>query len=98
MLTNETVLIRCSDAMITELMDLLNLLHISVHIQLNVSVIPKDKRVSMYRWRGCEVEIRGVRPTHCTPFTTNVRAEEFDHSIEETFRNFRQNNTDISGM
>ena len=49
-------------------------------------------------WMGCEVNITGVKPAFCEPYTNNkTTLEDFDRHIDLSMMAFQEDDLDLSG-
>ncbi|KAL2077672.1 hypothetical protein ACEWY4_027176 [Coilia grayii] len=56
------------------------------------------KRVYMYYWPGCEVEILGVRTDHCEEYVYDPSEKNFTDSIENALNALKDNKADMAGV
>ncbi|MBN3301801.1 glycerophosphocholine cholinephosphodiesterase ENPP6 [Amia ocellicauda] len=56
------------------------------------------KKVNMYFWPGCEVEILGVRPQYCRPYINNPSESAFREAIEDALNSLRNNSADMAAV
>ncbi|XP_030001830.1 glycerophosphocholine cholinephosphodiesterase ENPP6 [Sphaeramia orbicularis] len=54
------------------------------------------KKVFMYYWPGCEVEILGVRPSFCEEYVYNPSEKNFTDSIENALNVLRSGQADMA--
>ena len=51
----------------------------------------------MYYWLGCEVEIRGLRPTYCDKYTGPPKMEDFESAINRSMDKMQTGEADMTG-
>ncbi|KAJ8383096.1 hypothetical protein SKAU_G00038740 [Synaphobranchus kaupii] len=56
------------------------------------------KDVYMYYWPGCEVDILGVRPTHCEEYVYNPSEKNFTDSIEKAINSLSSGRADMAAV
>ncbi|XP_067239802.1 glycerophosphocholine cholinephosphodiesterase ENPP6 [Chanodichthys erythropterus] len=56
------------------------------------------KRVYMYYWPGCEVTIRGVRPTFCEEYVYNPSEKNLTDAMESALNMLKSNKADMAGI
>ncbi|XP_046557574.1 glycerophosphocholine cholinephosphodiesterase ENPP6-like [Haliotis rubra] len=61
-----------------------------------VSAVRQNKRVHMFHWFGCEVQIRGIRPTFCAKHDGLPSITDFQHDLEESLQLFLNDSTDLA--
>uniref|UniRef100_A0A7M4FNY0 glycerophosphocholine cholinephosphodiesterase n=1 Tax=Crocodylus porosus TaxID=8502 RepID=A0A7M4FNY0_CROPO len=54
-----------------------------------VTMMKAKKKVSMYYWPGCEVEILGVRPSYCQPYFSVPSDANFADAIHDSLESLR---------
>ncbi|KAJ8416542.1 hypothetical protein AAFF_G00358300 [Aldrovandia affinis] len=52
----------------------------------------------MYYWPGCEVDILGVRPTHCEEYVYNPSLKNFTKSIENSINALSNGSADMAAV
>jgi len=59
----------------------------------------QGRRSYFYYWNGCEVEIRGHRPTFCSPYqsTPNPNIANFSHALQQAITLLRNDSADLAG-
>ena len=62
--------------------------------------IPQNKRTYFWYWCGCEIEIRGYRPTFCQPYLSspNPSNENFTAALTDAVNVLKNDTADIAGM
>ncbi|XP_062380236.1 glycerophosphocholine cholinephosphodiesterase ENPP6-like [Sardina pilchardus] len=55
-----------------------------------------DKRVYMYYWPGCEVEIMGVRPSLCVPYIPNLSERNLTDAMEHALDALNDGQADMA--
>uniref|UniRef100_A0AAY4B573 glycerophosphocholine cholinephosphodiesterase n=1 Tax=Denticeps clupeoides TaxID=299321 RepID=A0AAY4B573_9TELE len=63
-----------------------------------VTVERLKKRVFMYYWPGCEVEILGVRSTFCEEYVYNPSEKNFTESIEHALNALQGDKADMAAV
>ncbi|XP_029439982.1 ectonucleotide pyrophosphatase/phosphodiesterase family member 6 isoform X2 [Rhinatrema bivittatum] len=56
------------------------------------------KKVFMYYWPGCEVEILGVRPNYCRAYYNNPSDANFTIAIKDALQSLRNGSADMAGV
>ncbi|XP_030047369.1 glycerophosphocholine cholinephosphodiesterase ENPP6 [Microcaecilia unicolor] len=56
------------------------------------------RKVFMYYWPGCEVEILGVRPNYCRAYSSNTSDAEFDIAVKDALQSLRNGSTDMAAV
>ncbi|XP_048043949.1 glycerophosphocholine cholinephosphodiesterase ENPP6 [Megalobrama amblycephala] len=56
------------------------------------------KRVYMYYWPGCEVTIRGIRPTFCEEYVYNPSEKNLTDAMESALNMLKSNKADMAGI
>lgn len=62
------------------------------------TAVRQNKKVHMYYWPGCEVEIRGLRPTNCTHYTTVPTMDDFKRAVNTSLDVLKNKNTDVAAI
>ncbi|XP_036407736.1 glycerophosphocholine cholinephosphodiesterase ENPP6 [Megalops cyprinoides] len=57
-----------------------------------------NKNVYMYYWPGCEVDILGVKPTHCEEYVYNPSEKNFTDSIENALNVLSSGRADMAAV
>ncbi|XP_063045416.1 glycerophosphocholine cholinephosphodiesterase ENPP6-like [Engraulis encrasicolus] len=57
-----------------------------------------QRKVHMYHWPGCEVEILGVRPSLCVPYFQNASEKNFTDAVEQALDAFIQDQADMAAV
>lgn len=52
----------------------------------------------MFFWPGCDVNIRGITPTHCDKYTRATLIPDFQNSLRQTLSLLRNNSADLIGL
>uniref|UniRef100_A0A8D0L9Q5 glycerophosphocholine cholinephosphodiesterase n=1 Tax=Sphenodon punctatus TaxID=8508 RepID=A0A8D0L9Q5_SPHPU len=63
-----------------------------------VTMMKAKKNVFMYYWPGCEVEILGVRPTHCLPYYSVPTDANFADAVNNAIESLRKGKADMAGV
>ncbi|KAM8939443.1 glycerophosphocholine cholinephosphodiesterase ENPP6 [Pelodytes ibericus] len=56
------------------------------------------RKVSMYYWPGCEVEILGVRPNYCREYYNNPSDANFTKAVYDALQSLRNGDTDLAAV
>ena len=51
----------------------------------------------MYDWPGCEVEIRGVRPTYCRAYRSTPDMDDFRKAVTSSLQKLTFQEADVAG-
>ncbi|XP_062380830.1 glycerophosphocholine cholinephosphodiesterase ENPP6-like [Sardina pilchardus] len=57
-----------------------------------------DKRVYMYYWPGCDVEILGVRPSFCEPYKPNITEKNLTDAMEHALDALNDGQADMAAV
>ncbi|KAL2077673.1 hypothetical protein ACEWY4_027177 [Coilia grayii] len=57
-----------------------------------------QRRVYMYYWPGCEVEILGVKPSLCVPYISNASEKNFTDAVEQALDALNQDKADMAAV
>lgn len=65
-----------------------------------ITATKQGKRSYFWYWSGCEVNIRGHRPTFCSPYqsTPNPSAPDVIHALNQAVAVLRNDSADIAGV
>ncbi|XP_075053229.1 glycerophosphocholine cholinephosphodiesterase ENPP6 [Mixophyes fleayi] len=63
-----------------------------------VSMEKAKKKVSMYYWPGCEVEILGVRPSYCREYYNFPSDDNFTEAVNDAVQALRYGNADMAAV
>lgn len=63
-----------------------------------VTAQKSDKKVYMYYWPGCEVEIRGVRPSFCEVYVGSPSFQNFTDSIQSALSVLSSGEAHMAGI
>jgi ectonucleotide pyrophosphatase/phosphodiesterase family protein 6 len=65
-----------------------------------ITAVRQGKRAYYWYWNGCEVQIRGYRPTFCSPYqsTPNPSFELFASGLQQAVEVLRNGSADLAGV
>ncbi|XP_006026665.1 ectonucleotide pyrophosphatase/phosphodiesterase family member 6 [Alligator sinensis] len=63
-----------------------------------VTMMKAKKKVSMYYWPGCEVEILGVRPSYCQPYFSVPSDANFADAIRDSLESLRNGSAEMAAV
>ncbi|XP_019390217.1 PREDICTED: ectonucleotide pyrophosphatase/phosphodiesterase family member 6 [Crocodylus porosus] len=63
-----------------------------------VTMMKAKKKVSMYYWPGCEVEILGVRPSYCQPYFSVPSDANFADAIHDSLESLRNGSAEMAAV
>uniref|UniRef100_A0A8C5QIU4 glycerophosphocholine cholinephosphodiesterase n=1 Tax=Leptobrachium leishanense TaxID=445787 RepID=A0A8C5QIU4_9ANUR len=61
-----------------------------------VSMEKAKRKVKMYYWPGCEVEILGVRPSYCREYYDYPSDADFTKAVSDAMQSLRKGDTDLA--
>ncbi|KAJ7326775.1 hypothetical protein JRQ81_016534 [Phrynocephalus forsythii] len=63
-----------------------------------VTMMKAKRKVFMYYWPGCEVEILGIRPTRCIPYYSVPTDANFSQAVNNAIHVLRSNTADMAAV
>ncbi|XP_006092757.1 ectonucleotide pyrophosphatase/phosphodiesterase family member 6 [Myotis lucifugus] len=63
-----------------------------------VTLTKAKRKVHMYYWPGCEVEILGVRPTYCLEYKTSPTDINFANAVSDALDSFKNGRADLAAI
>ncbi|XP_076437444.1 glycerophosphocholine cholinephosphodiesterase ENPP6-like [Babylonia areolata] len=63
-----------------------------------VTAEKQNRTCALYHWPGCEVEIRGARPTFCRPYSGVPSMDDFRNDIIKGLAQFQYLEADVVGI
>ncbi|XP_044305833.1 glycerophosphocholine cholinephosphodiesterase ENPP6 isoform X1 [Varanus komodoensis] len=63
-----------------------------------VTMMKAKRKVAMYYWPGCEVEILGIRPTYCLPYYSVPTDGNFSNAVNNAIESLRNGTADMAAV
>nr|XP_060634630.1 glycerophosphocholine cholinephosphodiesterase ENPP6 [Anolis sagrei ordinatus] len=63
-----------------------------------VTMMKAKRKVFMYYWPGCEVEILGHRPTYCLPYYSVPTDADFSNAVNSAVESLRNGSADMAAV
>ncbi|XP_066488316.1 glycerophosphocholine cholinephosphodiesterase ENPP6 [Tiliqua scincoides] len=63
-----------------------------------VTMMKAKRKVFMYYWPGCEVEILGIRPTFCQPYFSVPTDANFSNAVDNAIEFLRSGKADMAAV
>ncbi|XP_034967611.2 glycerophosphocholine cholinephosphodiesterase ENPP6 [Zootoca vivipara] len=63
-----------------------------------VTMMKAKRKVFMYYWPGCEVEILGIRPTYCLPYYSVPTDGNFSNAVDSAIELLRSGRADMAAV
>ncbi|KAH0616131.1 hypothetical protein JD844_027019 [Phrynosoma platyrhinos] len=63
-----------------------------------VTMVKAKRKVFMYYWPGCEVEILGHRPTYCIPYYSVPTDANFSNAVSNAIESLRNGSADMAAV
>ncbi|XP_003221658.2 glycerophosphocholine cholinephosphodiesterase ENPP6 isoform X1 [Anolis carolinensis] len=63
-----------------------------------VTMVKAKRKVFMYYWPGCDVEILGHRPTYCLPYYSVPTDAEFSNAVNSAIESLRNGSADLAAV
>ncbi|ELK08827.1 Ectonucleotide pyrophosphatase/phosphodiesterase family member 6 [Pteropus alecto] len=63
-----------------------------------ITLIKAKRKVYMYYWPGCEVEILGVRPTYCLEYKNVPTDINFANAVSDALDSFKSGRADLAAI
>ncbi|EMP40860.1 glycerophosphocholine cholinephosphodiesterase ENPP6 isoform X1 [Chelonia mydas] len=63
-----------------------------------VTMTKAKKKVNMYYWPGCEVEILGVRPSFCRPYFSVPTDSNFSDAVSDALESLRNGSAEMAAV
>ncbi|CAI5784035.1 glycerophosphocholine cholinephosphodiesterase ENPP6 [Podarcis lilfordi] len=63
-----------------------------------VTMMKAKRKVFMYYWPGCEVEILGIRPTYCLPYYSVPTDGNFSNAVYSAIELLRRSRADMAAV
>ncbi|XP_033016366.1 glycerophosphocholine cholinephosphodiesterase ENPP6 [Lacerta agilis] len=63
-----------------------------------VTMMKAKRKVFMYYWPGCEVEILGTRPTYCLPYYSVPTDGNFSNAVDSAIEFLRKGRADMAAV